>query len=129
MKSLRKVFAARLIFGQPTTPLLKSLHWLPVSERIKFKVCCICYNSLTNTAPTYLSDILPKYSNLSKLRSASDNRKLQKTRYNRKTHGFHSLQVFGPHCFNDLPYGIRHAESIESFKSQLKTYLFDQYFT
>ena len=125
-------FAARLIFGasrrQPTTPLLKSLHWLPVSERIKFKVCCICFNSVTNTAPEYLSDILPLYSNLQKLRSASDSRKLQEIDYNRKSHGYRSMQVYGPRCFNSLPFNIRHADNIHSFKSQLKTHLFGQYF-
>ena len=124
-------FAARLILGasrrQPTTPLLKSLHWLPISERIKFKVCCICFNSLTHTAPQYITDILPPYSNLSKLRSASDTRKLQKIRYKRKTHGYRSLQYYGPQCFNELPRSVRDAENIKSFKSQLKTHLFKNY--
>ena len=125
--------ASRLILGvprrHPTTPLLRSLHWLPISERIKFKVCCICYNSITKTAPTYLSDILPPYSNLGKLRSATDSRKLKKISYNRKSHGYRSIQVYGPTCFNELPQEIRHAKNIKAFKTQLKTHLFDKYFS
>jgi len=126
-------YAARLIFGasrrQPTTPFLRSLHWLPVSERIKFKVCCVCFNTLTGTAPPYLSELLPKYSNLAKLRSASDSKQLQEFNYKRKAHGFRSLKVHGPHLWNKLPYNIRHAEDLPSFKAMLKTHLFSQHFS
>ena len=42
-------FAARLVLLAPrhhhSTPLLEKLHWLPISERIKYKVACTfqCY--------------------------------------------------------------------------------------
>ena len=41
-----------------TTPLLKSLHWLPVHLRIHFKVLSLCYKSLNNSDPIYLSNSL-----------------------------------------------------------------------
>ena len=125
-------YAARLIYGasrrQPTTPLLRSLHWLPIAERIQFKVCCICFNSITGSAPPYLSELLPKYTNLPKLRSFSDKRKLKENDYHRKSHGYRSLQVFGPKCFNNLPIAIRQSDSIHSFKAQLKTHLFQSHY-
>ena len=41
--------AACLILRAPchqhSTPLLQQLHWLPISERIKYKTACMCYNS------------------------------------------------------------------------------------
>ena len=126
-------WAARLILGasfrHPTTPLLKTLHWLPISERIKYKVGCICYNVITDNAPSYLIELLPNYTNLRKLRSSSDKRKFEKRDFNRKSHGFRSLQCYGPYFWNSLPYDIRHSSSITVFKSKLKTFLFDQYFS
>lgn len=126
-------YAARLILGasrrSPATPLLRTLHWLPISERIKYKVACICYNIITETAPSYLTELLPKYSNLSKLRSASDTRMFQDGHYQRKTHGYRSLQYYGPHFWKTLPYDLRHSQTITSFKSKLKTHLFNQYYT
>lgn len=134
IKPLQKVqnYAARLVLGashrEPTTPLLKTLHWLPISERIKYKVGCICFHVITKTAPSYLIEILPIYTNLSKLRSASDPRLFTVNKYNRKSHGYRSIHCYGPIFWNGLPYKIRHSDNITSFKSQLKTYLFDKYF-
>ena len=49
--------AARLILRAPRhqncTPLLQQLHWLPISERIKYKTACMCYNAITGSSPSY----------------------------------------------------------------------------
>ena len=70
--------AARLILRIPRhqrcTPLLQQLHWLPVSERIKYKTARMCYNSITGSAPSYLSELLQLYSPSRSLRSSSDTR-------------------------------------------------------
>ena len=40
------------------TPVLKSLHWLKIPERIHFKVLSyITYNSLQSSQPTYLREL------------------------------------------------------------------------
>ena len=39
-------------------PLLKSLHWLPVRYRIKFKLCSLIYQSLTSWQPVYIRNML-----------------------------------------------------------------------
>ena len=53
--------AARLILRAPChqncTPTLQQLHWLPISERIKYKTACMCYNAITGSAPSYLSEL------------------------------------------------------------------------
>ena len=73
--------AARLILRAPChqncTPLLRQLHWFPVSERIKYKTACMCYNSTIGSAPYYLSELLHFYSPSRSLRSSSDTRMIK----------------------------------------------------
>ena len=70
--------AARLIFKVPrtahSTPLLSDLHWLPVSRRIEYKICTLCYNVVSGTAPPYLSELLHLYTPSRSLRSSHDMR-------------------------------------------------------
>ena len=72
--------AARLILRalrhKHCTPLLQQLHWLPISEHIKYKTACMCYNSTTGSAPSYLSELLQLYSPSRSLRSSSDTRNI-----------------------------------------------------
>ena len=39
------------------TPILISLHWLPVKQRILFKVLCLTYKARNNEAPAYLREL------------------------------------------------------------------------
>ena len=114
---------------QNCTPLLQQLHWLPISERIKYKTACMCYNAITSSALSYLSELLHLYSPSRSLRSSSDARMLKFQRFNRKTHGFRTFSHFGPHIWNNLPQDIRHSATHSSFKSQFKTFLFSEYFS
>uniref|UniRef100_A0A8K9Y514 Reverse transcriptase domain-containing protein n=1 Tax=Oncorhynchus mykiss TaxID=8022 RepID=A0A8K9Y514_ONCMY len=43
------------------TPVLASLHWLPVKARADFKVLPLTYKALHGLAPTYLSDLVLTY--------------------------------------------------------------------
>ena len=43
------------------TPVLASLHWLPVNFRIQFKILTITYRALHCQAPAYLSDLVSFY--------------------------------------------------------------------
>jgi len=40
------------------TPILKSLHWLKVSERIEYKIFSLTYKILNTTQPSYLYDLV-----------------------------------------------------------------------
>lgn len=40
------------------TPVLKSLHWLPVCFKIHFKILLLVFKCLNGLGPTYLSDLL-----------------------------------------------------------------------
>ena len=43
---------------QHITPTLKKLHWLPIKQRIDYKICLLTYKTLTNQQPTYLYNSL-----------------------------------------------------------------------
>ena len=43
------------------TPCLLKLHWLPIRERINFKILMYIYKCLNGTAPTYLTSSLSLY--------------------------------------------------------------------
>ena len=42
-------------------PLLFELHWLPVEQRITFKILLFVFKSLNGLAPFYLSDLISTY--------------------------------------------------------------------
>jgi len=52
--------AARLVTGSRRsdhiTPVLRQLHWLPVRQRVAFKVAGFVHQSLAGAAPMYLAD-------------------------------------------------------------------------
>ena len=117
--------AARLVTGarrrDHITPVLHELHWLPVRQRIKFKVAWLVFQSLSGQAPEYL--INDCHLVTGSLRSA-DSRMCSVPR----THncfGDRSFSASGPRLWNALPNDLRQAEmSCEHFRRQLKTYLF-----
>ncbi len=51
------------------TPVLRSLHWLPVTFRIDFKVLLHVYKSLNGIGPKYIADMLTEYKPNRPLRS------------------------------------------------------------
>ena len=105
------------------TPVLESLHWLPVKFRIVFKVLLLVYKALNGMAPPYLSDMLCYRSYSRSLRPASQ-KLLVVHRTNMKTYGDRAFSIAGPKLWNQLPLSIRELGSIDSFKKLLKTYLF-----
>ena len=125
-------FAARLVLLAPrhhhSTPLLEKVHWLPISECVKYKVACMCFNARNGSDPAYLSELLYVYTPSRTLRSSSDTRMLEIQQYKRKTHGFRTFSCFGPHIWTSLPQDLRHCSTLSSFKAKLKTFLFSQYF-
>jgi len=52
--------AARLVTGAcrgvHITPVLRQLHWLPVRQRVAFKIAGLVHQSLAGAAPAYLAD-------------------------------------------------------------------------
>ena len=107
------------------TPLLIELHWLPVQYRINYKIALLCFKCLNNTAPSYLSDLLNVYVPGRFLRSSSDTTILSKPCTNYKRYGQRSFGYAGPEVWNELPFDIRNTDNLNTFKSKLKSYLFN----
>ncbi len=56
------------------TPVLSTLHWLPINHRIDFKIVLITYKALNGLALQYLSELLSHYSPPRPLRSQNSGR-------------------------------------------------------
>jgi hypothetical protein len=106
------------------TPLLKQLHWLPVSDRIIYKINTLTYKCIHKLAPTYLSDCISLYTPSRALRSSSDPLKLNTPHTKLKTAGQRTFTFQAPTNWNTLPLPLRQQQSLDSFKNGLKTFLF-----
>ena len=86
------------------TPILRPLHWLPVTYRTEFKVW------------------LAEYKLVRFLRSAGAVQ-LVVPRVEAKQ-GEMAFSRYAAHCWNQLPMGIRSAPTLTCFKKKIKTALF-----
>ena len=123
--------AARIVLRKPrhvsATSLLRTLHWLPVKARIQYKIACLCFQCLShNTMPSYLSDLLHSYQPPRTLRSL-DTSLLSVPRFCLETFGRRSFSVFGPTVWNSLPLPLRKTQCFSTFKTKLKTHLFEKH--
>jgi len=85
------------------TPVLRQLHWLPVHQRVTFKLACLAYQSLSGNAPMYLPNDI-------RLLSESDRRQLRSSSIRTctvpRTHNGYDDRSFaanGPRLWNSLP--------------------------
>ena len=117
--------AARLMLKKRQTyhitPLFQFLLWLPVQERIQHKIYTLC---ITGTVPSYLCNCRQLYTPFRILRSTSNTLSLQIPRTRLSIVGSRPFSVFDPSTWNDLPFPLRQKPSLDSFKSNLKTFRF-----
>jgi len=104
------------------TPVLRSLHWLPVAFRIDFKVLLLVYKSLNGLGPQYIADMLIEYKPNRSLRSSGSSH-LEIPRVHSKQ-GESAFSCYASRSWNQLPEEIRCAPTVATFKSRLKTNLF-----
>ena len=121
------MFTARLVTRetefQHITPIVKRLHWLPVSKSTEFKIPLITFKALNDLAPQYITDILQAYLPSKTLRSATK-KLLVVPPANLVKYGERSFSYVGPKLWNELPDNIRDSKDLTKFKSKLKTFLF-----
>lgn len=106
------------------TPVMKTLHWLPVKYRVTFKVVLLVFKALHGIAPSYLSDLLKFKPKGRYCLRTDDQLLLTVPRTNCKTFGDRAFFKVGPSLWNNLPLNIRQLTKLETFKNHLKTYLF-----
>ena len=111
------------------TSTLRTLHWLPIRQRIIFKTLDLVYKYLKYFAP-----YLPLYKSAMNTRRSNPKKLfLQVPHYcaaihKSKVHFNNSFSYDAPKLWNDLPHDIRSAPNLLCFKSRLKTDLFQKSF-
>ena len=107
------------------------LHWLPIFDRIKYKLSCIRYNAATAFIPQYRAEHLQTYTPPPRLRSAADARKFQiplfkkKKKKEKEKERYSCQRSFcyqGPVTWNNSPFSVGYSETYTSFRSLQKTY-------
>lgn len=104
-------------------PILRSLHWLPIQFRISFKVRMLTFKTLHAEQPSYLRDLLVR-ATPSRLLRSNQGPLLTVPRVKTKT-GSRAFSSCAPVLWNGLPTSLRSLHSLASFRTHLKTYLFD----
>ena len=114
-------------FDHITTDVRDQLHWLPVQQRIEYKVCVLVYECLHQAAPTYLAELCSPVSELANrghLRSATRG-DLAVPRSRTRRYGQRCFAVSGPTLWNSLPLSAHDPSlTLTQFCVRLKTVLF-----
>ena len=114
--------AAKIIMGKKENNVLRKLHWLPIDERINFKMLSLMHLSTLKESPVYLREMVDRYEPIRQLRSASQN-KFNVPRY-KILYGRNRPGVAAPKLWNDLPTALTSNGEYKSFRRKLKTHLF-----
>ena len=112
------------------TSCLRDLHWLPVKQRIHYKILTLTYKSYHGIGPGYLQQMIVKHqATCQGLRSAQHQDLLVIPNTKSKTFGDRSFAVAAPLLWNTLPSKIRACKDLLTFKKNLKSHLFNQAFS
>uniref|UniRef100_A0A803K113 Reverse transcriptase domain-containing protein n=1 Tax=Xenopus tropicalis TaxID=8364 RepID=A0A803K113_XENTR len=105
-------------------PLLKSLSWLPIKQRIFYKLLLLTFKALHASAPHYISSLVSPYVPGRLLRSSQSNRLVEPP----TTTSVSRLKPFclaAPYIGNALPDFLRRESSLSLFKTKLKDSLLE----
>lgn len=104
------------------SPTLQKLHWLPIPQRITFKIASLTFKTLHQKQPSYLAELLIPYNPSRILRSSDKN--LLVVPNIKSAQGRRSFSFAAPTIWNSLPPALRASPTFESFHRDLKTHLF-----
>ncbi len=110
------------------TPILHSLHWLPIKFHISYKILLLTFKALNGLAPAYLTSLLSCYNPSRSLRSQNSGL-LVVPRIAKSTKGGRAFSHLALKLWNILPDNVWGSDTLSLFKSRLKTHLFSQAFT
>ena len=101
------------------TPILARLHWLPIKDRIQYKIALMTYKVLTTNQPEYLADLIHFHQPQRQLRSSSH--RLLQCMTAGTVFGSRAFCVSAPKIWNSLPHDmIDNQLTLASFKRSLK---------
>ena len=128
----RLVTAARLVTGtrrsNHISPVLRQLHWLPVRQRVHFKMAAFVHQSLSGISPSYLADDCCLVANACEWRLRSTARRTCVVTRTYSTFSNRAFSAAGPGLWNSLPLHLKDADlSYNELRRSLKTFLFGQW--
>ncbi len=88
------------------TPILQSLHWLPIMFRISYNILLLAYKALNDLTPVYLTNLLSRYNPTRSLRSQNSGL-LVVPRIAKSTKGGRTFSYLAPKLSNSLPKNLR----------------------
>ena len=109
------------------TPTITKLHWLPVQQRINFKLALLTWKALRLQQPSYLAELLNQRSTNGE-HNLRDRGIMLVVPPTSTQLGDRAFSCAAPRLWNSLPASVRSSPSLPSFKSNLKTYFFKQAF-
>jgi len=119
---------ARVVLNKPrrtySTELLQSLHWLPVTESIDYKVALLTYKVRHSSTPDSLKNLLSQRVINSSVTLHSSSRLVLHLPRSRPVCGARVFSIAAPTVWNKLPADVQLSNSVTCFKSRLKTFLF-----
>ena len=120
-------WAARLVFqvsrDHPSQPLFNSLHWLPLKQRIIFRLLLSIKSLILNQAPKYLDTCLNSYTPTRSLRSSSDPLRLTYS-VTSTLAGDRTFTVSASKYWNDLSLAVIQSSLVSAFRKALQTHHF-----
>ena len=93
--------------------------------RIDYKICLLAYKALNFGQPEYLAELLQHHEAIRPLRSDAKYL-LKEPIIAQANYSNRCFTYCAPRIYNKLPENIKTAQTIEIFKSRLKTFLFTQ---
>ena len=96
---------ARLILRknamESTTECLKALHWLPIQQRIDYKICTLIHKFHNKEAPVYLQNLIQEKTTIhSSLRSENKKAMQAVPNIRKQTFASRSFSVYDPKLWN-----------------------------
>ena len=108
--------------GLPAIERLVKLHWLPIKQRIVYKVLLLTFKCIIKKAPMLLISLLTVNSNSRHANTLSTN-----IYYPLNSNGQRAFSYYAPKLWNALPLNMRNIELLPEFKAKLKTHLFSHF--
>ena len=107
-----------------TAECLKSLHWLPIQQRIDYKICTLIHKCHNKQAPVYLQNLIQEKTTIHLGLRSEKKALLEVPNIRKQTFTSRSFSICGPKLWNSLPDTIIEEIIFKKFKNKLKTHLF-----
>ena len=116
---------ARVVAGtkrrEQIRPVMRDLHWLPVQQRIEYKVALITYKVLNTDQPEFLRSLIQEYKPARRLRSEGQGLLVKPSCF-KSTLGERAYTQASATVWNSLPEQLRKVQDLLCFKKILKTF-------